>query len=1211
MVVKKWLTGLLILGVSITGLSFNKVTSKIIKLGQKPEVISADITGVKKIYLIVNDAGDGNKGDFGVWGNPVVIDKKGKKTPLSKLKRFVEICHNGKIETNRAPRKTPLTIGKKKFKSGFYTPANSVLGFEVNGKYKTFQSEIGIQNSKKSKNASCIFSIDDKYKAVKPEIIPSITAVELAIKDLTRRWRSKYPNGKKYLSELNKIKSMKDGDEKVAKLVALQRKALLENPLLRSFDKILAVRREYGGKARKVGNPCTPGNAYSLESVNVRGGKDELITLSGFTRNAKTTPLFKPELGGHVAEVDLHFSGQKIMYSGLGKDGNWHLHEVDSKGKYLRQITPSGVPYNSFDSCYLPNGKIIYTSTAPMQGLPCESGRIRMSNTYLIDPQTKAIRRLTFDQDANWGPTVMEDGKVMFLRWEYSDLPHFFSRTMMTMNPDGSAQKMHYGSNSFWPNTMSNAKVIPGASSKFIAVISGHHTDRPGPLCIFDVNEGRFEADGALQLIPGYNKKVVPEIKDYLYSGFYPKFLSPIPLGTKPSNGAGKYFLVSCKPTKSSLWGIYLVDIYDNIVKIAEEEGYALNEPIPFVKTKRAPVIPEQVNLKSKSANVYIANIYEGPGLKNVPKGTVKALRLFTYHFSYYKSGSHEAVGCEASWDVKRILGTVPVNSDGSVSFKVPANIPIAIQPIDQNGAALQIMRSWITPMPGETVACLGCHEDPNMAPATNFRSIASQSAPVNIRPWLGEERNFSFLREVQPVLNKRCVSCHNPKTEHKTFNGSKIPDFQTLDLQPLVYQDKYKDRGDAKGGPFSVSYNNLNPYVRRPGPESDFHLFNPMEFHTSTAPLFQILERGHHGVTLTATEKQRLAAWIDFNVPFWGSWSDTHRDWANHMHRRWSGSGKENADQLNLIKKYQDIRNKLQKQYANITVDYESDQYPLNRAKAELAKIKPVTPKAISVQKSLKVAGWPTKVKQGTRKEVSIGGKKVAFRQIPTGKFVMGSTKYGTAKTASITSSFWMAEKEVTNELFLMFKKDHDSGFIDEHGKDHTRPGIECKTPSLPVIRVSWLEATAFTKWLSKKTGKKFRLPTEKEWEYAARAGSDKPFFWGNEKSDFSKYANFADKNIDKFDARQTFNFILREDKFNDGAQIQTTPGKYQPNNFGLYDMFGNVAEFTSTSTKDGRVVTKGGSWYDLPHWVDAGNNVKYEKFQRVYNVGIRLIME
>ena len=211
-------------------------------------------------------------------------------------------------------------------------------------------------------------------------------------------------------------------------------------------------------------------------------------------------------------------------------------------------------------------------------------------------------------------------------------------------------------------------------------------------------------------------------------------------------------------------------------------------------------------------------------------------------------------MGVDGPWDGRRILGTVPVYEDGSANFKVPANTPIAIQPLNERGEALALMRSWFVTMPGEHASCVGCHESVNSGPPAK-PSIAMRRAPSAITPWNGPARPFSFRREVQPVLDKSCVGCHD---------GSKpgCPDF----------------RGGRKGdGNFDASYLALMPFVRRPGPESDFHVLTPMEYHVSTSELFQLLRKGHHGVVLDADAWSRLTTWVDLNVPCHGTWGE-HR---------------------------------------------------------------------------------------------------------------------------------------------------------------------------------------------------------------------------------------------------------------------------------------------------------------------------------------------
>ncbi|MCK5835539.1 MAG: SUMF1/EgtB/PvdO family nonheme iron enzyme, partial [Lentisphaeria bacterium] len=466
--------------------------------------------------------------------------------------------------------------------------------------------------------------------------------------------------------------------------------------------------------------------------------------------------------------------------------------------------------------------------------------------------------------------------------------------------------------------------------------------------------------------------------------------------------------------------------------------------------------------------------------------------------------------------------------------------------------------------------------------------------------------------KEVQPLLNRNCIACHNDKTTKVTKDGSKIPDFKTLRLEELIYEDMYKAKGNARGGPFAVSYNNLNPYVNRPGPESNNRLLNPMEFHASTSILVQKLRQGHHGVKLSVKEWEKLYAWIDLNVPFWSSFTDAHRHWSNTLNRTWAGCGATNEAQLQNIEKYRKRRIIVQKKYANIDIDYEADQYSETQAAIDLAKIKPIVRKHAKAPARPKLANWPRKVTLGDKVTIKAPGGDISFRKIQPGKFIQGGAFGKKSTVKAVKKTIYFAEFEVTNALYNAFDKTHSSRFMDRLGKDQTNPGIDARGPKLPVIRVSYNEAVAYAKWLSKKMGKKFRLPTETEWEYAAAAGTDSDFYWGDVKADFGKYANLSDKTMYKFNARQTLNYYLRIDSSNDGAQVQTTPGRYKANDFGLYDMIGNVREWTSTrNDKAGRRITKGGSWQELPRWTPVSSHVPYLPYQKVFNVGFRLVLE
>ncbi|MCX5684883.1 MAG: formylglycine-generating enzyme family protein, partial [Planctomycetota bacterium] len=340
-------------------------------------------------------------------------------------------------------------------------------------------------------------------------------------------------------------------------------------------------------------------------------------------------------------------------------------------------------------------------------------------------------------------------------------------------------------------------------------------------MVILDSAKGRHEADGVVQRIGDRGKKVEPVIEDGLVMEWWPRFAWPHPLAEPETNrGTGKYFLVNCQPDQWSPWGVYLVDTFDNLTPLLVG-NYA--EPIALRPRPTPPVVPTRVDPARKDALVYMVDVYKGGGIKGFPQGSVKALRIGAHEYRFGGNGDTYAATYEGGWDVKRILGTVPVEADGSAFFRVPANTPIFVQPLDADGKSLQVMRSWFSAMPGEVLSCVGCHEKQSDAPPPYGGSLAAGRAPSEIKPWYGPARGFGFDREVQPVLDHRCAGCHDGKP---LADGKQKPDFRAKSLRP-----------DAKGN-YSPAYMALAPYVRRAGYESDYHLPVPSEFHANTSSL-------------------------------------------------------------------------------------------------------------------------------------------------------------------------------------------------------------------------------------------------------------------------------------------------------------------------------------------------------------------------------------
>ena len=1052
----------------------------------------------------------------------------------------------------------------------------------------------------------------------------NIDAIKLAFADMSKQ---KGFDAAKYQPMLNELVQLQQkgfsgiykGDEQA---IADARKALdnkkailLGNPLL-DADKIVAVRYKLGSTARQAMAPSlgTQANNWSNQESARRSGFDaEIVELSNLRGDMQMKSIFKPIVpDASIADLRMHWDANRVMFTTLmgENDKRWNVYEVKLDGTGCKKLIENEEPDLEFyDGTYLPDGRIIANSNIGYQGVPCVSGDDPVGNMVLYTPEQKNLRRLTFDQDANWNPVVMNNGRVMYTRWEYTDLTHYYSRIVMHMNPDGTENKALYGSGSMFPNSTFDIQPLPGHGSAFVGIISGHHgVARSGRLIIFDPTKGRKNVQGMVQEIPHRNRPIQELIKDELVNGVWPQFVKPTPLNDK-------YFLVAAKLDPQSLWGLYLVDIYDNVTCLMQAEGEGYISPILVKETKTPPAIPDRVKLNEKEATIFIQDIYEGEGLRGIPRGTVKELRLHAYEYAYVKTRSdHNWHGIQSGWDIKRLLGTVPVEEDGSAIFKVPANTPISIQPIDKDGVAVQWMRSWVTGQPGEVVSCIGCHEDQNQIPIPK-RVMASQKAAAPLKAPEGGVRSFTFDLEIQPILDRACIACHNGEGKAFDLRGGK--------------KDKLG---------YGTSYLNIHPYVHRQGGEGDMVVLQPYEYHPNTSELVRILKKGHHNVKLTDAEWLKLYNWIDYNAPDKGYFD------ANVL-------GKEiipyqGFDQIQRRKELTD-------KYANgMGVDWKKEIADYASYLKAQGPITPVMPeKAAPVKvKNVKAKGWPfdkAAIKDmlaketSNRKEVEIApGVKINFVRIPAGEFVMGSYNgesdaYPTAKV-KIDKPFWMGEMEITNQQFNAIYPDHDSRFVDQLWKDHVVQGYPANEPNQPVIRVNYNDAMDYCKQLSEKTGLNITLPTEAQWEWACRAGSDSDFWYGDMNTDFGKYENLADKTtllfaVSGVDPKpmspnsywyKYYTYLPKEEGVDDGQLIQTGEKVYEANPFGLYNMHGNVSEWTRSDyvpypynpktklTSDHKVV-RGGSYIERPKFSTAYARKAYYPYQRVFNVGFRVIIE
>ncbi|MDR2170137.1 MAG: SUMF1/EgtB/PvdO family nonheme iron enzyme [Planctomycetaceae bacterium] len=1080
------------------------------------------------------------------------------------------------------------------------------------------------------------------------------------ILDLIATYGEQYPDGSAFLKRLDELDKKPDPHA----LEKLIREAALANPVL-NFDKILCIRRKTNLK-RQGQLGFIELNAYTEDTVPRDGWDNEIMILSNIRGVPKLTPVYRHANNAIMRDLDLHFNVQKFLFTATNDKGNLAVFEIGVNGGELREITPNNqTDIQWFDPCYVAEeGVILSFSTAGIQGVPCMAGSKKVATLYRIDTNKNRTHQLTFEQDSGWHPRLLNDGRIMYLRWQYTETPHYFDRMLFTMSPDGRRQKAIWGSGAFFPTAYKHARPVLTHPSMVLGVVSGHHSlPEAGRLMLVDPNLGTHypfrhdpktkewgkpgthsdiyprvypkEVTGCVQEIPGWGRDVIGNVYDNQGGDCKYTFAFPYPLNEK-------YFLTNMWLDHKGTWGIWLVDVFDNMVKLCDLPDAGLFEPTPLLPRKRPPVIPDLTIPEAKEGTMFITDVYHGRGLPDIPRGKAKALRIFSYHFAYWGTGNYTAIGEYSGYDIKRIIGTVPIEDDGSACFKVPANTPIAMHVLDEDGAAIQIMQSWTIAMPGENVSCAGCHERTNeVTPAKS--TIASRKPPHKIAEWYGKPRPFAFQTEVQPVLSQYCVGCHNDVNKKETGILSFVPN----------------GAGDWRR---DQAYQSLHPFVRRPGTENDIATKRPMDFHVSTSELIQRLRRGHYGVKLDREAWERLYTWIDLNAPYRGSWE----------------SPKNETRRLQLQKLYAGIDDNPEEEFRNSLQNKKQIAPPeivppkkikelLNHADdgARLfhASIRPL-PKVVG--DNVKATGFPFKYAEAKKRQtdnhvVEISG--LRFIKIPAGEFVMGSVDGFNDErpraVVKIEKPFLICATEITNGQYAaLFDPEHDTGYEGEYGFDHVSPGYIANHPNQPVARVSWVEAMKFCENLAKKTGKKITLPTEAQWEWAARAGTDQAFYFGRRFADFSYDANLADAGLrktfhqshvgwewDGVDRRRPENFIesssmikprrffppgylfpLRDDRFHDKWFTVDYVAQYETNAWGLYDVIGNVWEWTRTNYEpypynenDGRnneditkkKVVRGGSHCDRPKVIGSATRIPYETYQKIHNVGFRPIIE
>jgi mono/diheme cytochrome c family protein len=597
---------------------------------------------------------------------------------------------------------------------------------------------------------------------------------------------------------------------------------------------------------------------------------------------------------GHVHGTDLWFDGDRIVFGyARARSENppegWldrtqsyrlrrteepiHLFELELNDGRVRQLTFG--EWSDLDPTYAPNGDIVFVSERCGTSLQCnEYDKDETScNLYVMRPDGSGIRRLSVNKDGDYLPHCLDNGMIAYTRWEYHERSWAYIQSIWVIRPDGTGEDALFKQHFVNPWALEETRSIPG-SGKLVAIAAGHHTLAVGPLVVIDHRLGVNEPRGINIVTPnvkppegGMDGVVVPEGGTDDPGGFYG---SPWALSEK-------CFLVSYtygdKTTDPTGYGLYYVDVYGNKELIYRDPAISCFDPVPLRARPMPPILPDVTDLTVADATCSVSNI--AYGCEGIEPERIKYLRIAepigwpydneTGGQRYGEDHGYGGPGAErknlTNWTPVRILGDVPVHPDGSAHFRVPADTAVYFQLLDENRMELRRMRSFVSFQPGEARGCVGCHETrvaagvfPEGAPSTAFkRAPAEGIAP----PW--GDRPVSFLRDVQPVLDKHCVRCH---TGLEPAGG--------LDFSGGLISYDANVPGYGHNRAFeTILANNLVSLSR--ARKQDATITPPLAYGSHKSTLIQALSNDVHleEVALSEDERLRLVMWIDANAPY------------------------------------------------------------------------------------------------------------------------------------------------------------------------------------------------------------------------------------------------------------------------------------------------------------------------------------------------------
>ena len=658
----------------------------------------------------------------------------------------------------------------------------------------------------------------------------------------------------------------------------LVREIAFSNPLL-DFDKILFVTRhdpgglyhmvhQYYGFCSKLGGGlfvlCDP---FSSDPKVVNLLEDSVVE-QGRLSGKKLAP-------GTFLSPDLSYDGQTILFAYTeGKaDGiewspraSYHIFRVGLDGSNLIQLTDG--KWNDFDPCFLPNGRIVFITERRGGYLRCGgSAPPYDSPTYTLhsmESDGSDIVCLSFHETQEWHPSVDNNGMIVYTRWDYVDRDTNVAHHIWNCHPDGRDPRSFHGNypvrRESRPWMEMSIRAIPG-SHKYVATAAAHHGLAFGSLVLIDYHP---VDDGAVSQI----ERLTPDAPFPESEGGKPMIRERMAYGTAWPLGEDDYLCVYDAHARNR--GIYWIDRFGNKELLYRDPTISCLSPIPVRPRPCPPVLPERTTQTAaakaapdarRGSTIALMNVYDSD-FQWPDETKIAALRVIQVLPKTTPPVDQPRIGIATETNARAVLGTVPVESDGSAYFEAPAGKLVYFQALDDRGMAVQSMRSGTYVHPGESLTCQGCHEPKHQSPRSpRTIPLALWREPSKIRPCADGSNPFNFPRLVQPVLDRHCVECHQQE--------------KALDLSGLVadrhgWTRSYANLAGKYGFYFNVSNGSINSGIHG-GSRTIAGRFG-----ARASRLLDFLDETHYGVELSEEDFRRIVLWLDCNSEFYGAYYNT-----------------------------------------------------------------------------------------------------------------------------------------------------------------------------------------------------------------------------------------------------------------------------------------------------------------------------------------------